>query len=486
MKVMEAKELGMDNTSEFKKEIAGYRKQLAQPYLTDLDVNDKLLRDTYYRLKTDIRASHILVSISENALPNDTLEAYNKIFKIRNRIMNGEDFNKAAKENSDDPSAKDNGGDLGYFTALQMVFPFETCAYNTETGKVSNPVRTRYGYHIIKVTDRRKAQGELLVAHIMIKTPPNMNKEDSLNSYSKISEIYNKLKVGNQKFDELAQQFSDDKSSAKKGGELPWFGTGKMPIEFEKVAFALKEKGDYSEIMRTKYGWHIITLLDKRGLSSFDEMKNELKTKVAKDMRAQMGRESFIAKLKKEYSFQENLYSLKEFYSLVDASIFDGTWNSSLVNDLTKPMFNFGSTFFTQKDFTNYILNHQKTLVKGSISALLNKLYKDFVDESIISFEENHLDEKYPEFKQLMTEYSDGILLFELTDQKIWSKAVNDENGRKDFFKRNKANYGTSEYENILGTVTADYQKYLEMEWLKKLRMKYPYEVNYSLLKEVK
>ena len=191
LKVKEAEEMGLDTAKSFKDELSGYRKQLSQPYLTDKDVNEKLLSETYNRLKEDIRASHILVKVAENALPKDTLDAYNKIMKIRARIVKGEDFNKVAAEKgiSDDPSAKDNGGDLGYFTALQMVYPFETAAYSTKVGQVSNPVRTRFGYHIIKVVDRRPAQGEVLVAHIMIKTPPNMKEEDSVNTYKKTQEI---------------------------------------------------------------------------------------------------------------------------------------------------------------------------------------------------------------------------------------------------------------------------------------------------------
>ena len=230
LKVREAEELGLDTAKAFKEELAGYRKQLSQPYLTDKDVNEKLLTETYNRLKEDIHASHILVKVNETALPKDTLEAYNKIMKIRARILKGEDFNKVAGEKgvSDDPSAKDNGGDLGYFTALQMVYPFESAAYNTKVGQISMPIRTRYGYHIIKVSDRRPAQGEVLVSHIMVKTPPNMSKEDSLNSYKKITQIYDSIKSGKAKFEDMAQKYSDDKASAKKGGELPWFGTTRL------------------------------------------------------------------------------------------------------------------------------------------------------------------------------------------------------------------------------------------------------------------
>lgn len=442
LKVKEAEEMRLDTAKAFRDELSGYRKQLAQPYLTDKDVNEKLLKETYSRLQEDVRASHILVKVAETAFPKDTLAAYAKIMSIRARVLKGEDFNKVASEKgiSDDPSSKENGGDLGYFTALQMVYPFETAAFTTKVGDVSMPVRTRFGYHIIKVVDKRKAQGEVLVSHIMVKTGPAMTKEDSLNTYSKITEIYNKLKAGS-KFDELATQFSDDKQSSKKGGELPWFTTNKMPYEFEKAAFALQNKTDFSAPVKTKYGWHIIKLIDKRSLASFENMKNELKDKITKDSRSQAGRASLIAKVKSEYKFKENLAARDEFYPLVDSTLFEGHWNTSKAASLKKTMFNFNDKVFTQADFTSYIANHQSKLAKMDAKMLINKMYVQFVDEMAVNYEESRLDKKYPEFKALMEEYHDGILLFELTDQKVWSKAVKDTLGSKEFYEKNKANY---------------------------------------------
>jgi peptidyl-prolyl cis-trans isomerase SurA len=442
LKVKEAEELGLDTAKSFKEELAGYRKQLAQPYLTDKDVNEKLLKETYDRMQEDIHASHILVKVADNALPKDTLDAYNKILKIRARILKGEDFNKVASEKgiSDDPSAKDNGGDLGFFTALQMVYPFESAAYSTKVGDVSMPIRTRYGYHIIKVTERRKAQGEVMVAHIMVKTTPNMPKEDSLNAYTKITEIYSKLKAGS-KFEDLAQEFSDDKSSAKKGGELPWFGTGKMPIEFEKAAFSMVNKGDFSQPMRSKYGWHVIKLIDRRGLATFEDMKNELKAKVTKDSRSQAGRASLIAKVKAEYKFKENAKLVDDFIKVMDSSLFDGRWDIAKAKALNKPMFNLNDKVYSQVEFANYISSHQSKRPKTDVKIVLNQFYKQFVEETAVAYEEARLDQKYPEFKALMQEYRDGILLFELTDQKVWSKAVKDSTGSKAYYEKNKTNF---------------------------------------------
>lgn len=448
LKVQEAEELGMDTAASFRDELKGYRKQLAQPYLTDKDVNEKLLKEAYDRMQWDVRASHILVKVGENALPKDTLEAYNKIMKIRQRILKGENFSKVASEKgvSDDPSAKDNGGDLGYFTALQMVYPFESVAYKTPVGEISMPVRTRYGYHIIKVVDKRPAQGEILVAHIMVKTPEKMSATDSINAKNKIEELYAKLQKG-EDFAELAKTYSDDKPSAKKGGELPWFGTNRMPLEFEQASFALKNNGDYSEPVKTKYGWHIIKRLDKKKPATFEEAKNELKAKVGKDSRSQQGRQSLIAKLKKEYSFTEakdkkgRFAALEAFYPLIDTTYFEGKWDSKKAAALNKPLFTLHGKAYTQADFTKFLETRQSKRPKTDIKELVNNMYRQFVDETIIAYEESRLEAKYPEFRALMQEYRDGILLFELTDKKVWSKAVKDTVGLKAFYEKNKENY---------------------------------------------
>ncbi|MCC6690769.1 MAG: peptidylprolyl isomerase, partial [Bacteroidia bacterium] len=226
-----------------------------------------------------------------------------------------------------------------------------------------------------------------------------------------------------------------------KGGELPWFGTNRMPPEFEKESFSLKNNGDFSEVFKTRFGWHIVKRIDKRGLASFDEMKGDLKAKVARDSRSQMGRSSMIAKIKKEYKFKDNLKLRNEFYPLIDTTFFYGTWKADKAVKLNKTMFALNDKKITQTDFAKYLESHQSKRPKSEVKSLIDELYKQFVDEECISYEELRLDEKYPDFKSLMQEYRDGILLFDLTDKKVWSKAVKDTIGLKEFYEKNKQNY---------------------------------------------
>ncbi|MBL0063800.1 MAG: peptidylprolyl isomerase [Bacteroidetes bacterium] len=441
LKVREALELGMDTAKSFVDELGGYRKQLAQPYLVDKDVSENLLKEAYARMKTDLRASHILIKCDQNALPKDTIEAYNKAMKVRGELLKGADFTASAKKYSDDPSAKDNGGDLGYFSAMQMVYPFESAAYNTKNGEISAPVRTRFGYHIIKVTDSRPAQGEVKVAHIMVKVAANAKEDDSTKAVQKINEIYTKLKAG-EKFEDLARQFSDDQSSAKNGGLLPMFGTGRMVPEFEKAAFALKTAGDYSEPVRTSYGWHIIKLIEKKSLGTYEELQADLKQKVQKDSRSELSKSSMISRIKAKYGFMEVPKAKDEFMKTIDTTLSSGKWSADNAAALKGNMFSLRNKFYSQKDFATYVADHQSKRGAGLDPKILaSNMYNDWVNESCLAYEETKLDSLYPDFRNLMGEYRDGILLFELTDKKVWSKAVKDTTGLKEFYEKNKTNY---------------------------------------------
>lgn len=468
LKVKEAEAMGLDTVAAFKQELGGYRKQLAAPYLTDKNVNEGLITEAYERMKTEVRGSHILVKCAEDALPKDTLIAYNKINEYRKRALKGEDFAKLAVESAKDgdPSATENKGDLGYFTSLQMVYPFENAAFNTKVGEISQIVRTRFGYHIMKIVDKRPNQGELLVAHIMVRLKKEMTGLDSINAKKKIEEIYAKVKAG-EKFNELAKQYSEDKQSAEKGGELNWFSAGKMPVvEFENKAFSLKNNGDYSEPFMTKYGWHIVKRLDKKDLPApFETVKAEIKQKVNKDSRSQAGRSALIARVKKENNFKENktvvkkvvsFPALTEFEAVIDSSYFLGKWKAEKAASLTKEMFSLGTKKYTQTDFANFLETRQTRRAVSDKKFTLEQQYKNFVEESAVAYEESQLESKYPEFKALMQEYRDGILLFELTDRKVWSKAVKDTTGLKEYYEKNKNNYLWDERADVTTYKCAD------------------------------
>jgi peptidyl-prolyl cis-trans isomerase SurA len=451
LKVMEAEELKMDTNSTFQKELAGYREQLAKPYFIDESVNEALLEQAYQRKLKDVRASHILIMVDENARPEDTLAAYNKIVEVRELVVNGMPFEEAAVEYSDDPSAKDreeipgkqrarpgNKGDLGYFTVFNMVYPFENAAYETPVGEISQPTRTRFGYHLIKVNDKKDALGTAQVAHIFVPILPGSTSEDSIADLEKINNIYQKIQEG-MPFEEAVVEYSEDKGSAKNGGELSKFTCNRVVPEFVIAAESL-QVGEVSEPVQTMYGYHILKLISRETPGTFEEESPKLKERLAKDERSHKSEEAVISNIKNEYKFKVYDKAKAELFAAIDTSIISKTFAAESVAGFTKPLMKLGSEKYTQYNFAVYAQANQKmqTIDKG---VYLEQLFNQYVAETCLAYEDKHLEEKYPEFKALMEEYHDGILLFNLTDEKVWSKAVKDTTGLEQFFNAHRDNY---------------------------------------------
>lgn len=441
LKVMEAESLGLDTLDSFKQELDGYKKQLAQPYLTEKSVTESLVKEAYARMQEEVNASHILITLSPDADPADTLKAFQTISDLRKRAVGGEDFTALAKANSQEPAAATTAGNLGYFTALQMVYPFEAAAYNTPKGEISQPIRTRFGYHILKVNDRRPSQGKIKVAHIMVRINPDAPKEDADAAKQKVDEIYGRLNKGGN-WDELCKQFSDDAASKANGGVLPLFSTGSMIPSFEDAAFALKKPNEYSKPVLTPYGWHIIKMIEKKGLEPFEEIEATLRQKVTKDSRSDLNRSALIQRLKRENSFTENEAVLKEAIAKADTSLPKARWQYDPADKLIdKTLFTLNKDKVTVKDFFEYVKGSQVEKEKTSPAYYMQTLYKSFADEEIVNYEERHLEQKYPDYKALVKEYRDGILLFQMMDTKVWSRAITDTTGAQAYFAQNRDNY---------------------------------------------
>lgn len=577
LKVEEAKAQGLDTTKSFISELSGYRSQLTTPYLTDKKVDESVLNEAYDRMKEDIDVSHILVRIAANASPADTLKAWKEINNIAKSLVK-EDFAKIAKSVSQDQSATDNAGHIGWISAFRTVYPFETIAYKTAVGTISKPVRTAFGYHIIKVHARRKSLGEVLVAHIMKFTKSG---DEEMNKKAKITidSIYNRLVMGDN-FGTLASSFSQDKGSAVKNGELPWFGTGRMVPEFETAAFAIKNIGDFSQPIQTSYGWHIIKLIDTKALPTFEASKEGIEKKVKRDERANLGKKSFLNKLRVEYNLQINKANVAEYYKLfaVNAPAIDSLFLSQAIS-LNKGLFNFAGKEINQQAFTNYLKKNNK-IDKAVPADIIDDKLNNFIDSEINNYEDAQLENKHDEFRYLMQEYHDGILLFEVSNKEVWDKATKDNVGLDNYFKEHKAKYNwdkphfkgriiycknnetlkaaksivkkanndsidkylttrlndsiknvkidkglfvqgenkevdfqifkqkekpevskefpyvfvigkslksePEDYTDVRGLVTADYQEFLEQEWIKTLKSKYPVDIKQNILETIK
>ena len=577
LKVEEAKAQGLDTTQSFINELAGYRSQLTRPYLTDSKVDEQILREAYERMKEDVEVSHILVRIPQGATPADTLSAWKKINSALKRL-DKEDFAKVAKEISEDQSAEENGGYIGWVTAFRTVYPFETVAFNTPVGKISAPVRTAFGYHIIKVHNRRKSQGEILVSHIMRFTAEG-DEVKNKSAKQKTDSLYQRVLAGDD-FGKLASEFSEDRGSATRNGELPWFGSGRMIPEFENAAFALKNIGDVSAPIQSAFGWHIIKLLDRKGLAGFETVKADIERNVKRDERANMGQKAFVDRLRNEYGYAVNTANVNEFSKLLENKTLADSVFQLEVAKLNKPLFTFAGKEFTQSDFAAYLKKNAYS-DKTIASEVIEQKMDAFTEKEILAYEDSQLENKYEDFRFLINEYHDGILLFEVSNNEVWEKASKDTEGLARYFNEHKADYrwekphfkgrvisckdkatlkaakaivkrshndsidkylrtrlndsiqyvkvekglfaqgenkavdkygfkdkkakfeptkeypyvfvvgknlknNPEDYSDVRGLVTADYQEYLEKEWIAALRSKFPVEIDQNVLKTVR
>ena len=441
LKVIAAEDLGLDTTKKFIDELSGYRVQLEKPYLIDTSINEDLINEAYYRTINEVNASHIMTKLGPNPSSEDTLKAFNKIKDIRNKIISGKvGFEEAAEELSEDPYARSSKGNLGYFNAFKMLYSFECAAYNTPIGKISDIVRTKYGYHIVKPNSIRKAKGRVKTSHIMITT--SLKTENNL-SKEKINAIYKDLVEKTKTFEELAVEFSEDRKSAKNGGEIGWINSGgNFYPEFEEAVFSLNIDGEFSKPFKTPNGWHIVKRLNYEPVGDLKSMSYNLKNKIQKDARAQKTKSSFINKLKIEYQLK-NMLNMKELITIIKNKNFnyENMEDNKKIKTIKNTLLTFSNISCTNYDYVEYLLK-SKSIEKNKIDQnLIKQQFEKFINQKIIGFEKTQLEAKHPDFKALMKEYRDGILLFEISDQKIWTKAIKDTAGLKEFYALNKATW---------------------------------------------
>ncbi|HIP47421.1 MAG TPA: peptidylprolyl isomerase [Lutibacter sp.] len=434
LKLQQAYELKMDTIPSYIKEYTKYKNQLIEPFMNDDNKEKDLIKEGYQRMKKEVNANHILVRVTKEANPIDTLKAYNKVLAARKQILAGKTFEEVARKVSEDPSAKTNGGNLGYFTVFQMVYPFETVAYNTPVGEISMPFKTKFGYHIIKVNDVREAQGEVQVAHIMLKG-------DTKENIEKINSIKTQLDEGGD-FAALAKSYSTDLATSMKGGVLPKFTSNKMVKEFSDAAFSLNEIGAISEPFKTRYGWHIVKLIEKFPVGSFDAMKEEIEKKVKRGQRAKIIGRSVIDRLLKEYKITTDEAVLKLFANPV--------WRDSKnTTELNKTLLTIEGKEIKAEDFLTSMGN------KFDNKRKLKDVYKEFKEAEVLNYYKEELPKNNPELDQTLREYREGLLLFDLMKVKIWDEAEKDSLGLVNFFNNNRAKYQWNERADVT-IVTCD------------------------------
>ena len=428
-----------DTIRSFKKELKQYRDELAKKYLSDEEVIDHLTKEAYQRMQQDVKVSHILVKLPRNPSPKDTLKVYNRAMEMYKKAQAGEDFSLLAKKYSQDPSVRSNSGDLGYINVFHTVYPFESQAYNTEVGKISKPFRTKFGYHILKVEDKRKARGQIEVAHIFLRN----NKTNPEETKNQINHLYQKLINKEDRFENLAHKYSEDKTSARAGGRLRKFGIREMIPEFEDQAFALEKPGDLSKPFESRYGWHIIKLIRKYPIPEFAQIQNDLRRKVTHDERSKLGKEKLYKKILGIYKIEEKT-PLSKILPVIGSSFFQNQWKIPQKHLNDKPLFIINNDqIVSVNDFYKFLYRNQKKTpaLVNQKKEILQKLYEDFKKQELLNYYDRHLEKIYPEFANTVKEYEEGLLLFNIKSDRVWNKALQDTTGLKKFYNIHREKY---------------------------------------------
>jgi peptidyl-prolyl cis-trans isomerase SurA len=439
LKVREAEAQGLDQSEEFLREFESFKENLRAPFLIKNSLEEGELRKAYSRMQEVIRASHILIQFPPNTSKEDSLIVLKMALKVKTEVESGGNFNQLALEYSDDPSAKQNKGDLGYFTALQMVQPFEDAAYNMKPGEVSNPVLTNFGYHIIAVQDRQPNPGQVQVSHILVRIDPNNPNGEDL-AKRKVNDIYIEIQKESTIWEDIVRDYSEDPSSRDKAGLLPWFSVGSMIPEFEMAAFMLTEPGEVSPPIRTQYGYHILRLEEKKPLESFESLEDNIRSRILRDSRSTMIKSQVMAIQKSRYNFEENEANVSNLRSELNTLTKSEFRNYIETNgEASKELFQIGNKSQTASNFLDF-LDQEELAIKTNQKSF-DFWYDRFVANSLNDAEEKDLLANNKDYQMLLKEYRDGILLFSLMNKEVWQKGIEDSVAQKAYFQKNIQKY---------------------------------------------
>lgn len=440
LKVADAKAEGIDTMASFRKEMAQYRRELAQPYLTDSVFLNRLIEEAAARSAEEVEVSHIMLAKTRSAKENGKLKA--RLDSIRTEIKKGADFGEMAKMYSVDRGSSSKGGNLGYIPANRYPYEFELAAFTLPAGEVSEVVESPVGYHLLLTGDRRAAKGKVHVSHIMKMAQRDASPEIKAAAKASIDSIYNIVKNDPSRFAEIAKAESDDRGSAVKGGELPWFGPGEMVPEFENMAFAISD-GDISEPVESQYGWHIIMRHAHKGAPTADELRPEMLKRFnsPQDGRWKEIKRHNTERLAAKHKGKINRRAVEAMTSAASAGIdslyfekFIGTPLGDLVLVET------ASRKIPIKDFLSKISTYRTSDPEEAVNNIERSVDSFFSDE-LDNEEENWLYANNADYRNLLNEYHDGSLLYEVSVRKVWDKAAKDQEGLENYFQAHKDNY---------------------------------------------
>jgi peptidyl-prolyl cis-trans isomerase SurA len=502
LKVKDARERSLLNNPEIQKDIEEYKRNYSPTYLIDKEIVDAEVKKLYDMRKDEIRASHILITLPENAPPQDSVAAYQKADSVIQKLKDGADFAAVALEYSQDRTVKSNNGDLYYFTGGMTVPEFEDAAYSLKVGEISKkPVRTMFGLHIIKLTDRQPRIESVKISHILLQDKRDSvgNVIDSLATYQRALDVYNKAKNG-ESFEGLVQQFSEDQGSKISQGNIGYIERRKLAQPIDSVAFIMRV-GEIAGPVRSPYGWHIVKKFDEKKVGSLEKEYENIKNEYKKSTKYKDNYAKFVETLKEKYGYKlinEGVnflkgkfdtvktisdYNLDSIFTPQDKEIVLASYEEGKVkiSDIINHM-------NVNRDFSRMALTEQTivSIIKSSSeSPLLNKKAK----ESDI--------EKDDEYIENITDYENGLLVFRIDQDELWSKVKLSDPDLMSYYESNKTKYTKVDstgksvpkpFEEAKPEISNELQqlkyKDIEKSYLESLRQKYPVVIHEDVLAE--
>lgn len=438
LKVADAEAAGIDTTAAFIKEFSGYRDELARPYLRDAAVEDSIIVATYRNMQEEVDVSHVMVALERTPEKIAAKRAF--LDSLRTEIVAGRaDFAAVADQYSIDPAVKRNHGHMGFIVPNRYPYNFEEAAYATAVGEISPVITTPFGYHIVKVNDRRPARGTVLAQHILKLVPRDAAPEVAAAKQAQMDSIYTLLKAGAD-FSDMASRESEDPGSARKGGMLPWFGPGEMVPEFETVAFSLANDS-ISKPFATSYGIHIIHRLDGRGVQPLEQARQEIMGAMSRDDRGTMADRRRYEELRKMYNAQIVEATRNLVIDAIKANNgIDSAFVAKYVTDNTPIVIVAGKATPVSRLFEGMRRNKRRQATEPAIETF-NHLVDNALQSATLDHEKTQLENRYPDFRNLSNEYRDGMLLFEISNRNVWDRASQDKEGLQRFFQANRDRY---------------------------------------------
>ncbi len=453
LKVTEAEAAGIDTTSTFRNELKGYAHDLAQPYLTDQTVEQQIIDEIYNRLKEEVNVSHIMMFSGKT--PDEKLRSRTTLDSIRSAILAGGDFEDMARRFSIDRASRDRGGNMGYITACRFPYTFEDAAYRTPVGQISEIVETPFGIHIVKPTGRRQARGEVLVQHIL-KLTRGLSPDQIKTKRNEIDSIHNLLVAGAD-FDDIAARESEDPGSARQGGRLPWFSTGRMVKPFEDASFALAD-GQTGGIVETDFGYHIIRRLDSRGIGSKEAMTPMIKNTIAQDERGSLPRKAALDRYKQKFNLTMNHPALAMVESVIRSN---GSLDSATIARFASMPAPVATLDGGRQILLSELVSNvapMNGIEPAQAYDILTQRLNAMIDEVITSLAIDDLANENADYRNLLNEYRDGILLFDISDRNVWTRAKDDTKGLDKWFNshRDRYTWDTPKFKSYIIFATSD------------------------------